>query len=279
MSYVLVTGASSGIGRATALLLARKGFEVFAGVRKEAGGLRLREESSHVTPLTLDVTDAGRIASAAAYVRRTAGRLDGLVNNAGIGTAAPLEFIALDTLRRTYEVNVVGQLAVTQAMLPLLRESRGRVINIGSIGDRMSIPFGGALASPKFALAALNDSLRMELSPWGVAVVLVEPASINTAAMDKLDAEAETALDAMGPDGRDLYGDRLRTMIAAFARSERTGSAPDVVARTVHRALTARTPRARYLAGKDSRRMALMAHWLPARPLDRLRLRVFGLSG
>lgn len=279
MPYVLVTGASSGIGRATALHLARVGFEVFAGVRRDADGERLLAEASHVRPLTLDVTDPAQIKAAATEVERTAGRLDGLVNNAGIGIAAPVEFVALDALRRTYEVNVIGQVAVTQAMLPLLRAARGRVVNLGSIGDRMSIPFGGALASSKSAFAALNDSLRMELRPWGIEVALIEPASIHTDAIDKLETEADTALDAMGPDGRALYGDQLRTMVTTFGRSERHGSSPDVVARAVHHALTAREPHARYLVGKDSRRMALMARWVPHHALDRLRLRVFGLPG
>lgn len=279
MPYVLVTGASSGIGRATALHLARVGFEVFAGVRRDADGKRLLAEVAHVRPLTLDVTDPAQIKAAATEVERTAGRLDGLVNNAGIGIAAPVEFVALDALRRTYEVNVIGQVAVIQAMLPLLRAARGRVVNLGSIGDRMSIPFGGALASSKSAFAALNDALRMELRPWGIEVALIEPASIHTDAIDKLETEADTALDTMGPDGRALYGDRLRTMVTTFARSERRGSSPDVVARAIHHALTVREPQARYLVGKDSRRMALMARWLPHHALDRLRLRVFGLRG
>lgn len=277
MPYVLVTGASTGIGRATALRLARNGFEVFAGVRDEAAGERLRAEDRHVTPVRLDVTDAGEIAAAAAEIERAAGRLDGLVNNAGVGTAAPVEYLSPDTLRRTYEVNVFGQVAVTQAMLPLLRRAHGRVVTIGSIGDRMAIPFGGALASSKFAIAALNDALRMELRPWGIGVVLVEPATIHTDAVDKLEREADEALEAMGPEGRALYGDRLRTMVATFARTERDGSPPDVVARTVAHALTVRTPRTRYLTGKDSLRMATMARWAPPRLLDRLRLRVFGL--
>ena len=181
-------------------------------------------------------------------------------------------------MRRTYEVNVIGQVTVLQAMLPLLRRARGRVVNLGSIGDRMSIPFGAPIASSKAALAAINDSLRMELRPWGIDVVLIEPASIHTDAVDKLESAADRSLRAMGPEGRTLYGERLRTMVATFARTERRGSPPEVVADAIHRALVAPRPRTRYLVGKDSRRMALMARWAPPRTLDRLRLRVFGLS-
>jgi NAD(P)-dependent dehydrogenase (short-subunit alcohol dehydrogenase family) len=268
---VLVTGASTGIGRATALLLAREGFTVYAGVRKEADGEALGRT---VTPIQLDVTDAGQIADAAARL----GHLDALVNNAGIGVTGPVEFVPLDALRLQYEVNVFGQVAVTQAMLPLLRAAHGRVVTIGSVGSWITLPFGGPLCSSKHAIRSLNDALRMELKPFGVAAVLVEPGSIHTDAVDKLEDEVEPRLDSLGAEGRRLYGAAYRAMTTAGLKEERSGSSPDVVARAVLRALTARKPRARYPVGKKSRLMSTLGRTMPQYRLDALRLRALGLS-
>lgn len=268
---VLVTGASTGIGRATALMLAREGFTVFAGVRKESDGVAL---GATVTPITLDVTDPGQIAAAADAI----GRLDALVNNAGIGVTGPLEFVSLDTLRRQYEVNVFGQIAVTQAMLPKLRDSQGRVVTVGSVGSWITLPFGGPLCSSKHAIRSLNDALRMEVRPWGIRAVLIEPGSIHTSAVDKLEGEVEPRLDAIGDEGRRLYGTAYRTMVTSGLKEERSGSSPDVVARAVLHALTARKPRSRYPVGKKSRLMSTLGRVVPQYTLDRLRLRVLGLS-
>nr|MDT0656728.1 SDR family oxidoreductase [Micromonospora sp. DSM 115978] len=268
---VLVTGASTGIGRATALLLAGEGFTVYAGVRKDADGEAL---GPTVTPIRLDVTDAEQIADAA----RCLGRLDALVNNAGVGVTGPVEFIPLDTLRWQYEVNVFGQVAVTQAMLPMLRASRGRVITVGSVGSWITLPFGGPLCSSKHAIRSLNDALRMEAKPHGVAAVLIEPGSIHTDAVDKLEDEVEPRIASLGPEGRRLYGQEYRTMTTAGLKQERNGSSPDVVARAVLHALTARKPRSRYPVGKGSRLMSTLGRVLPQYTLDRLRLRALGLS-
>jgi NAD(P)-dependent dehydrogenase (short-subunit alcohol dehydrogenase family) len=268
---VLVTGASTGIGRSTALLLARKGFTVYAGVRKAADGQAL---GPTVIPITLDVTDAGQVADAAEQL----GQLDGLVNNAGIGVTGPLEFVPLDALRTQYEVNVFGQVAVTQAMLPMLRASRGRVVTIGSVGSWITLPFGGPLCSSKHAIRSLNDALRMELKPYGVAAVLIEPGSIHTEAVDKLADEVEPRLASLGAEGQRLYGAAYRTMVTSGLKEERSGSSPDVVARAVLHALTARKPRARYPVGKKSRLMSTLGRALPQYTLDALRLRALGLS-
>ncbi|WP_327586450.1 SDR family oxidoreductase [Nonomuraea sp. NBC_00507] len=268
---VLVTGASTGIGRATALLLAREGFTVYAGVRKEADGQAL---GPTVTPITLDVTDPGQIAEAV----RTIGRLDALVNNAGIGVTGPLEFVSLDALRLQYEVNVFGQMAVTQAMLPKLRASKGRVVTVGSVGSWITLPFGGPLCSSKHAIRSLNDALRMEVKPWGIRAVLIEPGSIHTAAVDKLEGEVEPRLAAIGEEGRRLYGAAYQTMVTSGLKEERSGSSPDVVARAVLHALTARKPRSRYPVGKKSRLMSTLGRILPQYTLDALRLRALGLS-
>jgi NAD(P)-dependent dehydrogenase (short-subunit alcohol dehydrogenase family) len=277
---VVVTGASSGIGRACALLLDRYGFQVFAGVRKEQDGRSLQSAASErLTPLLIDVTDASSIAQAAARVREAVGSrgLAGLVNNAGIGVLGPVEYLPLDDLHEQFDVNVFGQIAVTQHFLPLLRQGRGRVVNIGSIGDRIAMPFGGALCASKSALASLNDALRMELRPWGLHVCLVEPATIATPAAGKVQAASEALLRRLPSEGAQQYADMFRTYTRRVVEQEKQGSSPDVVAAVVLRALTAARPKTRYLAGKDSTLLSLLPRLVPERLLDLLRLRIFGL--
>ena len=279
--HTVVTGASSGIGRATALCLAAEGQHVFAGVRRDADGAALHDAArdGELTPVRLDVTDPEQIAEARELVAGHVGGagLSGLVDNAGIGMVWPLELVPLDAVRQQFEVNVFGQLAVTQAFLPLLRRARGRVVVIGSIGDRLTMPFAGVLCASKAALASLAEALRQELAPWDVGVVLIEPASIHTEAVDKLERDARRAVESFPPDGRELYQDAYQRMVAAFAAGEREGSSPEVVAEVVATALTARRPRARYLVGKDARRLAALAAVAPTGVFDALRRRLFGL--
>jgi NAD(P)-dependent dehydrogenase (short-subunit alcohol dehydrogenase family) len=275
--HTLVTGASSGIGRATALRLAAAGQHVYAGVRKEADGERLARAAGQITPLLLDVTNAGQIADAAAVIgEHAAASLDGLVNNAGYGLACPTELLPLDAFRRQLDVNVTGQLAVTQAMLPLLRRAAGRIVIVGTIGVRFNPPFAGSLDASKAAVTALADSLRQELAPWDIRVVLIEPATINSGAADKVSRDAEAAMAAASPEDRALYQTTFTEMLKVMNRREGNGSPPEVAAATITRALTANRPRAVYLTGKDSRRLALLS-MLPASVLDAAKRRVFGL--
>jgi NAD(P)-dependent dehydrogenase (short-subunit alcohol dehydrogenase family) len=283
--HTLVTGASSGIGRATAFRLAAAGQHVYAGVRKPADGDRLVQSAAgaggEITPLILDVTEVGHIAAAAAAIDEhaaSAGRpgLDGLVNNAGYGLACPAELVPLDAFRRQLDVNVTGQLAVTQAMLPALRRARGRIVMVSTIGVRFSPPFVGPLDAAKAALTALGEALRQELAPWGIRVVLVEPATINSGAADKVTRDAAAAMAAADPGARALYEGAFRGMLQVMERREANGSPPDVAAATITKALTARRPRAVYLSGKDSRRLAILSG-LPAPVLDMARRRVFRL--
>ena len=272
--HTLVTGASSGIGRATALRLAAAGQHVYAAVRREADGAQLaRAATGEITPVRLDVTEASQIAEAAAMIggHATAG-LDGLVNNAGYGLACPAELVPLDAFRRQLDVNVTGQLAVTQAMLPLLRQAAGRIVIVSTIGVRFNPPFAGPLDAAKAALTALADSLRQELAPWDIRVVLVEPASINSGAAGKVSRDAAAA----SPQGRALYQATFTNMLAVMHEREGHGSPPDVAAATIVRALTTSRPRTMYLTGKDSRRLALLS-LLPTPVLDAAKRRVFGL--
>jgi NAD(P)-dependent dehydrogenase (short-subunit alcohol dehydrogenase family) len=276
--HTLVTGCSSGIGRATTLRLAAAGQHVYAGVRNPADGDQLARSAAggELTPLILDVTDPRHIASAAAAVTGHTAGLNGLVNNAGFGLACPTELVQLDAFRRQLEVNVTGQLAVTQAFLPSLRRARGRIVMVSTIGVRFSPPFAGPLDATKAALAALGDALRQELAPWGIRVVVIEPASINSGAADKVTRDAAAAMAAAAPQGHVLYEDMFARMLGVMQRREGNGSPPDVAAATIVRALTATRPRNVYLTGRDSRRLAMLSK-LPTPVLDAARRRVFRL--
>lgn len=277
--HVLVTGASSGIGRATTLRLAAGGYHVFAGVRKAADGTALVDAAAgEVTPVILDVTDAEQIASAVTLVAAHVGDagLAGLVNNAGIGVFGPLELIPVEQFRRQLEVNVTGQLAMTQAALPLLRRARGRIVMIGSIGARFTPPFVGPLAASKSAVATMSAALRQELAPWDIPVTVVEPGSIRSEAVDKLEKDARAVLERTSAGGRALYEDAFLHLVGFFARLHEKGSSPDVVARTVERALRASRPRPAYLSGRNARRMAVIARLVPVAAQDALRRRLAG---
>jgi NAD(P)-dependent dehydrogenase (short-subunit alcohol dehydrogenase family) len=277
--HALVTGASTGMGHAIALRLARHGFHVFATVRRpdDAEAL-LNETAGQITPLLMDVTRRDQIARACQEVADHVGQrgLDALVNNAGVGLAWPLEFVPLDRFRAQFEINVDGQLAVTQIFLPLIRRASGRVIMIGSIADRMTPPFVGPLAASKHALLALTEALRLELAPWNIRVVLIEPGNIRTEAGAKFETDAAAVLQQFDPGARALYADAFRAMTSRFAARHKRGSDPDVVAAVVVIALETPRPRARYLVGKDAHLFAVLAK-LPPFLLDSLRQRIFGL--
>ena len=277
---IVITGASSGIGRATALRLARSGWRVFAAVRKEADATAVKAAAEGaLETVQLDVTDAGSIAAAARDVAtRLGGRgLDALFNNAGIGVIFPTEYGSLDALRNIYEINLFGQIAVIQAFLPLVRAAKGRIINTGSVGDHVAPPFVGALSSSKAAFASMSAALRLELRPQGIHVCVIEPGSISTPAVEKTLGGVERTLADMPATGADLYGTAMRRMARAFMKTEQEGSHPEAVAAVVERALTDRNPRPRYAAGKSSRKLALLARFLPEKLVDRALLRTFGL--
>jgi NAD(P)-dependent dehydrogenase (short-subunit alcohol dehydrogenase family) len=253
---VLITGASSGIGAACAERLARAGWRVFAGVRTAGTA------PAGTTEVLLDVTVGDSISRAAGVVGE---RLDGLVNNAGIAVAAPLEHLPIDELRRQLEVNLVGQVAVTQAFLPALRAARGCVVLIGSIAGTSALPFLGPYAISKFALEAFADSLRVELAPDGIHVSIIRPGTIATPIWQK----PQPVADALASEALERYGSRLEAL-RSFAASRAAGAAPaDSVARAVEHALTARRPRTRYLVGRDARIRAAIER-LPDRLRDRI---------
>ncbi len=279
MKTVVITGASTGIGRACALELDRRGWRVFAGVRQPADAAALTGPSSpNLTPVFIDVTDSESIAAAAEQVTAAVGPagLTGLVNNAGIGVGGPLEFIPLELLRQQFEINVIGQVAVTQAFLPLLRAARGRIINMSSISGRVSVPFVGPYSASKFALEALTNSLRNELQPWGIKVVSIQPGSIATPIWQKTLARSEQLRRQMPPRAEDLYGAALDDLLAVVRKTAGRGVPPERVAGVVYTALTAARPKLRYLVGADARLAALLVTLLPDRLFDWLLIKYGG---
>ncbi len=269
---VVITGASSGIGEACALALDKLGHRVFAGVRKESDGEALkRKASARLTPVRLDVTEASQVSAAAAAVTAALGGegLAGLVNNAGVVVAGPLEFISPPEFGEQLEINLIGQLRVTQAFLPLLRESRGRIVMIGSIAGRSALPFMGAYAASKFALEALTDSLRCELAPWSIHLSIVEPGSVATAIWEKVGGPAAAQVENFPPRAQALYGGSIAAVREAAGRARRRAIPPERVVSAVVHALTARRPKTRYLVGRDAR-FRVWLELLPDRWRDQL---------
>jgi NAD(P)-dependent dehydrogenase (short-subunit alcohol dehydrogenase family) len=265
---VVITGASTGIGRASALRLARAGFAVLAGVRRDEDGAALRAEDGRIEPVLVDVTDAGQIA---ALAERVGGApLAGLVNNAGIAVAGPLEGVPLDELRRQYEVNVFGLLAVTQALLEPIRAGRGRIVNVGSIGGRINTPFVGPYSSSKAAVRSLSASLRRELRPWGIQVALVEPGALDTPIWRKGEEDAQETIAALPERVRTLYARPLEALVAATRKIAAGAASPDDAAQAIEHALTAERPRTLYTVGRQARLQGALHSALPPRAFDAL---------
>ncbi len=280
MRSVLITGASTGIGRATALHLDSKGWRVFAGVRKEDDAASLREAGSErLTPLMLDVTDAAQIAAAAERIGEEVGEagLDGLVNNAGIAVPGPLETLPIDDFKRQIEVNLTAHVVVTQAMVPAIRRARGRIVFITSIGGLMAFPMFGAYHAAKFGLEAVGDVFRQELRPWGIKVAIVEPGSIATPIWQRGDAEVDAIGGRAGDGHTELYGDAIAAYREVARKTGARGIPPEKVAAKIAHALTARRPRTRYLVGADARGQAFAARVLPDRLLDWVVARATGM--
>lgn len=273
-----MTGASTGIGRATALRLDRGGWRVFAGVRRQEDAESLRQEASaSLEPLFLDVTDADQIATAAERIGGNGdGGLQGLVNNAGVAVPSPLETIPIDDFRRQIEVNLTGQVAVTQALLPAIRRGRGRIVFLSSIGGRIGFPLTGAYHAAKFGIEAVGDVFRQELRPWGIPVSIVEPGSIDTPIWER----GERIADEVGersPQREALYGKAIERYRKVVRDTAERGIPPEKVAVTIEHALSARRPRVRYLVGLDAKAQARLKPLIPTPVFDRIVARVMGL--
>lgn len=268
---VLITGASAGIGRASALLLDRVGYRVFAGVRRPEDAGSIAQEASHrLVPLMLDITNGTQIGEAVQQLEKSLRPTKGLaalVNNAGTAIAGPIEFLPVELIRHHMEVNVIAQIAVTQACLPLLRCGRGRIIQIGSAIQELALPFLGAYVASRVAMAAITDTFRRELRWWHIPVSHVLPGVVRTSMWNKYPPQA----------------DQLQAGMPAFAKEQakafmvgrelfdwlgRRGMSPEVVAEAVLRALEARRPRMRYAVGMDAKLALLVPRLLPTRLLD-----------
>jgi len=272
---VLVTGASSGIGEATAVHLAHKGFRVFAGARRieklqTLSGLG----AGRITPVALDVTDEGSISKTLEQILDDAGSLFGLVNNAGVSVMGPVEEVSISDWRVQYETNVFGLVAMIQAVLPHMREKgRGRIINIGSVAGRIAAPFQGVYSSSKHAVEGLSDALRREVAPHGIKVSLVRPGFINTPFGEQ---EQEWLDRFIGPDG--IYADQVKIFKQWHAKGHPTAPGPHVVAEAVHQALTAHKPHSRYTAPEKMIGMLMLRNLAPSALVDRIFERVTGLN-
>lgn len=267
MPSVLISGAGRGIGRASALRLARAGWTVYATVRQDADGedLVAAAEGGEVRPLRLDVTDDAGIAALGEALPE---RLDAIVNNAGIVVSGPLETLSADELREQFDVNVVGAVALTNAVLPRLRAARGRIVFVSSLSGIVSTPMTGAYNASKFALEAIADAWRLELRPWGVKVILVEPAMTDTDLWRDAPQTLETGVAEMSAEHRDLYGEHLKGLRRTIPRIQKLAKPVDTVAAAIERALTATRPKARYPVGVDVKVQAALSGVTPARVMD-----------
>ena len=264
---VVITGASTGIGRACAVRLAKAGIRVFAGVRKDEDGEALREQHAGIRPLKIDVTKRDMIDDAAGQVAQQVGNegLQGLVNNAGVGKGGPLEAIDLDDLRWQFEVNVFGQLEVTQAFLPILRQGSGRIVNMSSIGGRIAQPFMGPYTASKFALEALSDSLREELARWDLHVSVIEPGSVKTPIWEKSIGQVDETKASLTEEMQERYAKVFEGIKKRLERTGESGTSPERVADAVEHALFSARPRTRYLVGTDAKVGAFLRWLLPDR--------------
>lgn len=277
MRSALVTGASTGIGRATAQRLDRGGWRVFAGVRKQEDAEALAAAGSErLVPLILDVTEQGQIEAATERIGGEAGALHGLVNNAGIAVPGPLETLPIDDFRRQVEVNLTAQVAVTQAMLPLIRRAptvggdRGRIVFVSSIGGRVAFPIAGAYHAAKFGIEAVGDVFRQELMPWDISVSIVEPGSIDTPIWERGQREADAIGDRTSDAQEQLYGQAIEAFRRVTRKTAERGISPEKVAEAIEHALSAGRPHSRYLVGADAKLQARLGPAVPTRLWDRL---------
>jgi NAD(P)-dependent dehydrogenase (short-subunit alcohol dehydrogenase family) len=272
-SAILVTGASTGIGEACALAMAQRGYRVYAGVRREMDGMALQEKHPAIMPLLLDVTEAASITSAVDVLTDAVGEqgLAGLVNNAGVYVPGPLETLPLDALRRQVDVNLMAPMAVTQALIPLLRKAQGRIVNIGSMAGRRTFPFAAAYCASKYGLEAVTDALRMELHPWGIRVSVVEPGVVATPAFWQKSVQHTETFQNLPGETFELYGEKLRVLERNIARREQWGMPVERAVDAVVHALTAKKPKNRYLIGWDAKAavwgLRLLPEWLRDRIL------------
>ncbi|WP_309227246.1 SDR family NAD(P)-dependent oxidoreductase [Micromonospora thermarum] len=265
---IVVTGASTGMGASAARELACQGFHVLAGVRRDRDADAIR--STGIEPVILDITKSEQADALAARVAGDPRALHALVNNAGIQVNAPVEALPMEQWRWVFEVNLFGHIAVTQALLPALLRSKGRVINISSVGGKIAMPTYGAYAGTKFALEAVSDSLRREVAPLGVQVVVVEPGGVRTEMAARGIATANHLAAQMTPEQDERYGSLVQAINTLMDSGTAAGRTADAAARVIAKAVTTRRPRTRYTIGLDAALLTRLPRILSDRMLDRI---------
>jgi NAD(P)-dependent dehydrogenase (short-subunit alcohol dehydrogenase family) len=267
---ILISGASTGIGKACAIHLARTGHSVWAGVRTQKNFDHVNKMNlKGLRPDFLEVTDDASVKDANSLITKTAGTLNALINNAGVAVGGPVEAVSMDEWQRQFDTNFFGVIRLTQACLPLLRECKGRIVNMSSISGRMAFPFLGPYAASKFALEAMSDSLRRELLPYGVHVAIVEPGAIATPIWEKSKIEGLSTAAGYSKAITELYGASLQKLLKRVDDIAKNAAPVSVVTRAVEHALFSRTPRTRYPVGKGVKTTALLANVIPDQWMDR----------
>jgi NAD(P)-dependent dehydrogenase (short-subunit alcohol dehydrogenase family) len=267
---IFITGASTGIGLASATMLSQLGFKVVAGVLPSEDTAALK--SANVTVFPLDITKHDMVYDVAEKLKKQVGDkgLYGLFNNAGIAVSGPLEFLPMEEIHRVMDVNLFGHVAVTQALLPLIRQAKGRIVNTTSMLGRVTSAFSGPYCMSKYAMEAFSDALRQELLPLGVHVSIIEPGSITTPIWGKFKDQSTEMLDELPPEGRYLYAEKFKGSIDAGMKWASTGIPPSMVAKKVCHAFTAKKPKAAYIVGTDTHQALLAKRLLPRRWFDAL---------
>ena len=267
----IVTGASTGIGAATARELARRGFHVLAGVRRDRDADAIRGPG--IEPMIIDITKPDHIQALAARIDgdpQNRPVLRALVNNAGIGVNAPVEVFAINEWRRLFEVNFFGHVAVIQALLPALIRSKGRVVNISSVGGRIAMATYGPYASTKFALEAVSDALRREVEPLGVKVIVIEPGAVKTGMLGQVAVAGDGVISGMIPEQRSRYAALMHSIISQAQAAVPKGLPAEKAAQVIADAITSKRPRTRYTVGRDAALITRLVRILPDRMLDRV---------
>jgi NAD(P)-dependent dehydrogenase (short-subunit alcohol dehydrogenase family) len=268
---ILISGASTGIGKSSAVHMARLGHSVWAGVRSERDFDAIKKINvKGLKPIYLDVTKADSIDTCMREITKSAGLLHGLINNAGIAVGGPLEALSLEDWRRQFEINVFGAVALTKAFLPLLRQSKGRIVNMSSLSGKVAFPFMSPYAASKFALEGMSDSLRRELAPLGVSVIVIEPGSIATPIWEKATTEGLGKVASYSAEIRAVYGRLLEVFSQKLDETAKSAAPVSVVTSAIEHALTATTPRTRYPVGKGVKVSMSLMRLVPDRWVDRL---------
>ncbi len=277
---VVITGTSSGIGKACVLNLDKHGFKIFATVRKTKDYRNIqRETSKNVIPLILDLSDENSIKSAYSIVSANVGEsgLSGLINNAAIAIGGSLEFMSITDIRKQFEINLFGQIAMIQTFLPLLRKGSGRIINISSTNGWVSFPFMGAYCATKYALEAISDALRLELEKWKIPVSVINPNKIISPIWEKSISITNSLFEKLPPEAKSYYDTILSGVIKTIRKTAYTALTPDIIVKAVFHALTAKKPKIRYLPSFETKILFLVSKILPKKMLNTIIKKEMGI--